>query len=1348
MGKIRMRSKSVSDNPELKAPVFNFSRYAADGEHTYYNNENQIDFVTDGNSLYVCLSHDGVTPTYENIDDQADFLKLVSQGPQGIRGPRGYDGDSAETPRLSAEFDNDQLRVYINGEVETVSPRLTGKSWRPKREDNMLVWELSNKMYAPEPIDLEELRPIQEKPLLLRVDSDNTKRTDEKSGPARFIQWKYEGDPHWTNLISISELMNLTLAGITIFPVENSETGKTEYHLGHKEVLEATYESDKDGHRIISNVELGHVLFDAGPIPTVGGETGPDYGPDIELILQEIAGIKASMVKSVNDIGPTPSNGNVDLGRLVKTVNYVGPTPDGNIEINLTPYVRKSDLITINGSPIYNGGNININGGSASDGLKDVEIRVNSSTGKLEYRKWLSSNSSWSDYEEIMSISAGSGGEHVDLRVTDDNEIQLKYNDGNWETKGVITIPKASASKLGGIKVGSGLSINNDGVLSVTGSGTGGYNPNAIVDASLNSTTRVITFTRQSGNNPITIQLPSSGTSGITEADVKEIIGRALEGLLDDDSVIQNYYVRASGDNYFIRINDLSGYATQVYVNNKINEALSQIGDGNITVETFRPFSLYTRTATSAAPAKPGTTAWKWYPNIDNMLHDASKQNPTAQDDDVVAGWSNNIPNATSQLPYLWQAWNVFSSVDGTTQGAEWEGPCPMFGEDGQDGKDGDNRKQIYKLCETYDYFIENRSSLKPSGVGPNVPNNWTAVEAGISEEYKIEMYCYSEYDGDTKQWSAWQGPYIWSMWSENGADGNGVEYIFYQQDSGTIASGNNPHNLSAAFIAGATYQTPDFQPNSVNTNGAVSGTWTDEPSGVDSSHRFEFVCIRKYDGETQEWGAFSEPKIWSHYGRDAVDLTNDYLIVPTFNDVTKTPEGNGYIPMGTLKFEVYKNGVKQSGQYYGSSNTSTVAAYLGGLDSGQFLDGVLSDRVYTIDIHKNNKNMSVTWEDEPFIQILWYENNKQGKILDSAIVPVIIPGQNGSSQSLDGTVLRVSNYDSNGHYLNGEVATNGIYYLDVVKYNGDYYKCLTSNTSAAPTDNSGNVNAGWELFAVRSNSAFNTLLAQSAYIQDLTAKQVVITDANDTIVAGMASGTAIPSIINPDNPNSVTNAENVRIWAGPISNGNLQTAPFRVTNEGEMYATKAHIVNNSTSNSIDRAVEISPAGIDIEYTESNVNSGVRIAPSYGYSSSATLDVWRQDPEFYSIKVSGGIVHTEGILSNSITVIDTAGSTQEIWSNIVIVTHNYGGAVGSPNKSVAEIPAIQFVPLKGAHITFLRTSTGVCTIKVKDHNNVNPYTIKQVLGTTVADVTSIDFSDSINRIDIIYLNNDIYAWTT
>lgn len=40
----------------------------------------------------------------------------------------------------------------------------------------------------PESVDLMNLRPIQKSPLLLRTNSDNTKLSDEASGPANFIQ--------------------------------------------------------------------------------------------------------------------------------------------------------------------------------------------------------------------------------------------------------------------------------------------------------------------------------------------------------------------------------------------------------------------------------------------------------------------------------------------------------------------------------------------------------------------------------------------------------------------------------------------------------------------------------------------------------------------------------------------------------------------------------------------------------------------------------------------------------------------------------------------------------------------------------------------------------------------------------------------------------------------------------------------------------------------------------------------------------------------------------------------------------------------------------------------------------
>ena len=77
--------------------------------------------------------------------------------------------------------------------------------------------------------------------------------------------------------------MNLTIAGLKIVPMVNEDTGQTEYHVVHKEVEKATYDSTPEGKQIITNVELGDILFDAGPIPFP--EYNYDY--DIEFLKQE-----------------------------------------------------------------------------------------------------------------------------------------------------------------------------------------------------------------------------------------------------------------------------------------------------------------------------------------------------------------------------------------------------------------------------------------------------------------------------------------------------------------------------------------------------------------------------------------------------------------------------------------------------------------------------------------------------------------------------------------------------------------------------------------------------------------------------------------------------------------------------------------------------------------------------------------------------------------------------------------------------------------------------------------------------------------------------------------------------
>ena len=208
--------------------------------------------------------------------------------------------------------------------------------------------------------------------------------------------------------------------------------------------------------------------------------------------------------------------------------------------------------------------------------------------------------------------------------------------------------------------------------------------------------------------------------------------------------------------------------------------------------------------------------------------------------------------------------------------------------------------------------------------------------------------------------------------------------------------------------------------------------------------------------------------------------------------------------------------------------------------------------------------------------------------------------------QYLDGQVMRLSDWssDSSGKpYWNGtnriiinngtEVIdqNEGTYYLDVVSYNGDYYKCI-SNTTKGST-NPANDSTHWELFSFTSAGAFHNLLVdEAAYIESLTSKQVVITDgtgANTQIVAGMASGSDIASASGNQT------VGNVRIWAGtPTTNGNLTTAPFTVDKDGKLVSDDAEITGtiHAESGSIDGTLTIGSNG---ELVSNVTESGVTV---------------------------------------------------------------------------------------------------------------------------------------------------------
>lgn len=199
------------------------------------------------------------------------------------------------------------------------------------------------------------------------------------------------------------------------------------------------------------------------------------------------------------------------------------------------------------------------------------------------------------------------------------------------------------------------------------------------------------------------------------------------------------------------------------------------------------------------------------------------------------------------------------------------------------------------------------------------------------------------------------------------------------------------------------------------------------------------------------------------------------------------------------------------------------------------------------------------------------YAQNKNDAYLTSMAIPVSSSGEKGDKgdtgegsvgQTFKGSPLRIDGaWQSGKTYYDGKRdAENGIFYQDVVLYENMYYVCV--NTETGEKDKwvkTPDVATYWQKFAVTENFVADKIIANQAYVKELSSEEVVIMDG-DAIVAGMTSSKAIDS--KSDLNGKVTNKGDVRIWAGEISNANLATAPFTVTSAGILKANDATLNN------------------------------------------------------------------------------------------------------------------------------------------------------------------------------------------
>lgn len=192
------------------------------------------------------------------------------------------------------------------------------------------------------------------------------------------------------------------------------------------------------------------------------------------------------------------------------------------------------------------------------------------------------------------------------------------------------------------------------------------------------------------------------------------------------------------------------------------------------------------------------------------------------------------------------------------------------------------------------------------------------------------------------------------------------------------------------------------------------------------------------------------------------------------------------------------------------------------------------------------------------------YAYNTNGAYLTSMTIPVSASGDASTGQTFKGSPLRIKGeWQSGIKYYDGKRdAESGIFYQDVVLYKNIYYACINTDSGESENWNTPPTTATyWSAFSLSPNVVADLVVANKAFIKELSSNELVIFD-DQKIVAGMTSSKAVDDS-SPLNGKVTTEGKgDVRIWAGEISNANLTTAPFTVTSTGVLKANDATLNN------------------------------------------------------------------------------------------------------------------------------------------------------------------------------------------
>lgn len=436
------------------------------------------------------------------------------------------------------------------------------------------------------------------------------------------------------------------------------------------------------------------------------------------------------------------------------------------------------------------------------------------------------------------------------------------------------------------------------------------------------------------------------GDTPVSDAHIREL---AREQMNNGISIIDSSYIQGLSED---KLYDIATISWPNGKSHTIKGAIFEGGGGGGSVKTTDLY--FRRSSSSSEMARPSTLQ------------------------ELESNWGSDVPKGSGE--YIWAI--EVTKIDGVVN--SWKNPFCINANGGAAGKDGLGYEYIFR--RTYSKW-ENPTAPRQSqgdeyktedwiprdeyetiagrpGAGDKM---WSDDARGVDRDLQFEYVSIRKSkigtDGKTATWSNdFSVPKLWSNWSEDGVDGNSVEYIYSCPVSKSITKQTLDRNLT--YSLNVEYADVDnYTDKSIYTNNSINnvyqkidevsnifGTqydqsepimWFDNPSDYTGSYlpgQFIYCAVRKRVGE--EWSSFSVPEVWGGKPELPGDITgqSSYNMVISPSVLKKDAYGH-FIEGDTISVSVYyKQPVEEDPGSYSYTDLS-------------FVEGVNQDHNLTVSV-------------------------------------------------------------------------------------------------------------------------------------------------------------------------------------------------------------------------------------------------------------------------------------------------------------------------------------------------------------------------------------------------------------